>query len=145
VIIRPIRPDDRGAWEPLWQGYQTFYKVSLSAQVTDETWRRLHDPAEPVHGLVAEIDGRLVGMAHYVFHRMTWTVADRCYLNDLFTADSARGRGIGRALTEAVYAAAKAHGATTVWWLTHETNEAARALYERIAKRSGFIQYRHDS
>ncbi len=144
VTIRALRPDDRAAWEPLWQGYQTFYKVSLPAEVTEETWRRLHDPAEPVHGLVAESDGRLVGLAHYVFHRMTWTIADRCYLNDLFTAESARGRGAGRALTEAVYAAAKARGSTTVWWLTHETNETARALYDRIARRSGFIQYRHE-
>jgi len=70
MIVRPIRPEDRAAWEPLWQGYQTFYKVSLPEEVTESTWRRLHDPAEPVHGLVAEFDGRLVGLAHFVFHRM---------------------------------------------------------------------------
>jgi GNAT superfamily N-acetyltransferase len=144
MIVRPIRPEDRAAWEPLWQGYQTFYKVSLPEEVTESTWRRLHDRAEPVHGLVAEFDGRLVGLAHFVFHRMTWTIANRCYLNDLFTHESARGRGAGRALIEAVYSEAKAQGCTTVWWLTHESNETARALYDRIARRSGFIQYRHE-
>ena len=144
MIVRPIRLDDRAGWGPLWRGYLTFYKVSLPEEVTETTWRRLHDPAEPVRGLVAELDGCLVGLAHFVFHRMTWTVADRCYLNDLFTDESVRGRGVGRALIEAVYAEAKAEGAATVWWLTHETNAPARALYDRIAKRSGFIQYRQE-
>ncbi len=144
VTIRPLRRDDRPAWDPLWQGYLTFYKANLPPEATEALWERLHDPAEPVRGLGAERDGRLVGIAHLVFHRSTWSVANRCYLNDLFTADEARGQGVGRALIEACYAEAKAAGAPTVWWLTHETNATAQALYERVAKRTGFIQYRQD-
>ncbi len=141
--IRPFRPEDRSAWEPLWQGYLIFYKSSLAPEVTDETWRRLNDPAEPMHGLVAVLDGRVVGIVHYIYHRSTWTTGDYCYLQDLFTAEEARGHGVGRALIEAVYEQAKAHGASRVYWLTHETNAAAQVLYDKVASRSGFIQYRH--
>jgi GNAT superfamily N-acetyltransferase len=143
IQIRPFRPDDRQDWEPLWQGYLTFYKSSLPAEVTDETWRRLNDPNEPIHGLVAVLDGRVVGIVHYIYHRSTWTTGNYCYLQDLFTAGEARGQGVGRALIEAVYEKARADGASRVYWLTHETNTAAQALYEKIASRSGFIQYRH--
>ena len=141
--IRPFRPEDRSAWEPLWQGYLIFYKSSLAPEVTDETWRRLNDPAEPMHGLVAVLDGKVVGIVHYIYHRSTWTTGDYCYLQDLFTAEEARGHGVGRALIEAVYEQAKAHGASRVYWLTHETNTAAQVLYDKVASRSGFIQYRH--
>jgi len=140
--IRPFTPDDRQAWEPLWQGYLTFYKSSLPPEVTDATWRRLNDPAEPMHGLVAVLDGRIVGIVHYIYHRSTWTTGDYWYLQDLFTAPEARGRGVGRALIEAVYERAQAHGASRVYWLTHETNTDAQILYEKVAARSGFIQYR---
>jgi GNAT superfamily N-acetyltransferase len=140
--IRPLRPDDRTAWEPLWQGYLTFYEASLSPETTDTTWARLHDPAEPMHGLVALLDGEVVGIVHYLFHRSTWTVGNYCYLQDLFTAEAARGRGIGRALIEAVHERAEAEGASRVYWLTHETNATARALYDKVAHRTGFIQYK---
>ncbi|MDP8917345.1 MAG: GNAT family N-acetyltransferase [Pseudomonadota bacterium] len=141
--IRPFTAADRDAWEPLWQGYLTFYKSSLPAEVTDTTWRRLNDPAEPMHGLAAVLDGRIVGIVHYLYHRSTWTTGDYCYLQDLFTTEEARGRGVGRALIEAVYERAKADGASRVYWLTHETNTAAQVLYDKVAVRSGFIQYRH--
>jgi GNAT superfamily N-acetyltransferase len=141
--IRPLRPDEREAWEPLWQGYLAFYKASVAPEVTATTWARLHDPAEPMHVLGAFLDGRLVGIVHYIFHRSTWTAGPYCYLQDLFTAEAARGRGAGRALIEAVYARAQEAGASRVWWLTHETNETARALYDKLADRPGFIQYRH--
>jgi GNAT superfamily N-acetyltransferase len=141
--IRPFSPEDRQAWEPLWQGYLTFYKSTLPAEVTETTWRRLNDSAEPMHGLVAILDGRVVGIVHYLYHRSTWTAADYCYLQDLFTAEEARGRGVGRALIEAVYERAKGDGAARVYWLTHETNTSAQALYDKVASRSGFIQYRH--
>jgi GNAT superfamily N-acetyltransferase len=144
VHVRPLTLEDRPAWDPLWQGYLAFYRVTLSAEATDATWARFHDPAEPLRGLGAVVDGRLVGLAHLVFHHSTWSVASRCYLNDLFAADEVRGRGVGRALIEASYAEARAAGAETVWWLTHEANATARALYERVAKRTGFIQYRQD-
>ncbi|MDF2689924.1 MAG: family acetyltransferase [Microvirga sp.] len=143
IEIRPFRPDDRQAWELLWQGYLTFYKSSLATEVTEEAWRRLNDPAEPMHGLAAFLDGRIVGIVHYLYHRSTWTMGNYCYLQDLFTAEEARGQGAGRALIEAVYERAGADGASRVYWLTHETNTAAQALYDKVASRSGFIQYRH--
>lgn len=140
--IRPLRPDERPAWEPLWQGYLAFYKTSVKPEVTDATWARLHDAAEPMHVLGAFLEDRLVGFTHYIFHRSTWTVGDYCYLQDLFTAETARGLGAGRALIEAVYAQAEAAGASRVYWLTHENNEVARGLYDKVADRPGFIQYR---
>jgi GNAT superfamily N-acetyltransferase len=142
IEIRPLRLEDREAWEPLWQGYLTFYKSTLPPEVTDATWRRLNDPAEPMYGLAAVLDGRIVGIVHCLFHRSTWTIGNYCYLQDLFTAEEARGRGAGRALIEAVYERAQAQGASRVYWLTHETNTSAQALYDKLASRSGFIQYR---
>ena len=142
IEIRPLRPDERQAWEPIWAGYLTFYETAVVPEVTDTTWRRLHDPAEPMHVLGAYLDGRLIGIVHYLFHRSTWTVGDYCYLQDLFTVAEARGLGAGRALIEAVAERAKAAGASRVYWLTHESNTVARALYDRVADRPGFIQYR---
>ena len=142
IQIRPFQSDDRQAWEPLWQGYLTFYKSSLASDVTEETWRRLNDPAEPMHGLVAVLDGRIVGIVHYIYHRSTWTTGNYCYLQDLFTAEEARGQGAGRALIEAVYGRAREAGASRVYWLTHESNATARVLYDRVADFPGFVQYR---
>jgi GNAT superfamily N-acetyltransferase len=142
ITIAPVGKDERAGWEPLWRGYQAFYEVSLPAETTDITWARLHDPAEPMFLLGAYADGRLVGIVHYLFHRSCWTVGNYCYLQDLFVAEEARGRGLGRALIEAVYAAARSAGASRVYWLTQETNRAAQALYDQVADRSGFIQYR---
>jgi GNAT superfamily N-acetyltransferase len=142
LTIRPLSPDERDAWEPLWHGYLTFYESSVAPEVTDETWRRLHDADEPMHVLGAFVEGRLVGIVHYLFHRSTWTIGDYCYLQDLFTVPQARGQGAGRALIEAVAERARAAGASRLYWLTHETNATARALYDKVADRSGFIQYR---
>lgn len=142
VIVRRLRGEERAGWEPLWQGYQAFYRVALAEETSAVTWARLNDPAEPMVALGADADGRLCGIVHYLFHRSTWTVGNYCYLQDLFVAEDFRGRGIGRALIEAVYAAAREAGASRVYWLTHETNETARALYDKLADRSGFIQYR---
>jgi GNAT superfamily N-acetyltransferase len=143
LVIRALRPDERRSWEPLWQGYLTFYKSTVEAEVTATTWARLHDPSEPMHVLGAFLDGTLVGIVHYLFHRSTWTTGDYCYLQDLFTAPESRGQGAGRALIEAVYDRAKVAGASRVYWLTHETNATARTLYDTLAERPGFIQYRH--
>ena len=142
IEIRPVRPDERDAWEPLWSGYLTFYETAVAPEVTDTTWKRLHDPAEPMHVLGAYIDGALIGIVHYLFHRSTWTVGDYCYLQDLFTTPEARGLGAGRALIEAVTERAREAGASRVYWLTHEANATARFLYDRVADRPGFIQYR---
>jgi len=142
IEIRPVGQNERGAWEPLWQGYLTFYKATLTGEQNDLTWKRLHDSAEPMHVLGAYVDARLQGIVHYLFHRSTWTQGDYCYLQDLFVADGGRNHGLGRALIEAVYTKAHDAGASRVYWLTHESNETARALYDKVADRSGFIQYR---
>ncbi len=142
MIIRSSKPTDRAAWEPLWAGYLKFYNSELPRAVTDTTWSRFQDPAEPMQCLVAEDDdGGLIGFTNIVFHRGTWAVGDFCYLEDLFVAPNARNRGIARALIEAVYALADERGAERVYWLTHETNTTARALYDKVARNRGFIQY----
>ena len=142
LIIRPLRPDERAEWEPLWQGYLTFYETRVSPETTDVLWQRLHDPSEPMFALGACVDGRLIGIVHYIFHRSCWTIGDYCYLQDLFVAPDARKSGAGRALIEAVERAAREKGASRVHWLTKEDNHTARALYDQLAERSGFIQYR---
>jgi GNAT superfamily N-acetyltransferase len=142
LVLRAVTEADHDAWMPLWQGYQAFYKVDIPAETTAVTWRRLLDPAEPMHAVLAWQGDRAVGLVHWIYHRSCWTVGDYCYLNDLFAAPDARGAGVGRALIEHVYAAAAAAGCSRVYWLTHETNEVAMRLYDRIAERSGFVQYR---
>ncbi|MBX3518694.1 MAG: GNAT family N-acetyltransferase [Xanthobacteraceae bacterium] len=142
VLIREIGEDERSAWEPLWQGYLEFYSSSQTKDATNETWRRIHDKSEPMFALGAYVDSKLLGIVHYLFHRSFWTTGDYCYLQDLFVAKDTRGLGLGRALIEAVYAKAKEAGASRVHWLTQEGNATARLLYDNIADRSGFIQYR---
>jgi GNAT superfamily N-acetyltransferase len=142
LLIRSLTQADRAAWNPLWQGYLTFYKTELPEAAYDLAWARFHDPAEPMNAYGAFLDGRMVGIAHTIYHRSCWTAGDYCYLQDLFTEESYRGRGVGRALMEHVYAVAKAAGASRVHWLTHETNTDAMKLYDRIGAKSGFVQYR---
>ncbi len=142
IDIRPVGTDERAAWEPLWRAYLDFYRTSVPKQTYDITWARLHDPDEAMHVLGAYIGSRLLGIAHYLFHRSCWTIADYCYLQDLFVAEEARNLGLGRALIEAVEREARAAGASRVHWLTHESNATARALYDTLADRPGFIQYR---
>jgi GNAT superfamily N-acetyltransferase len=142
AVIKPVTPDERAAWEPLWQGYLRFYESSQTSEATDVLWQRLHDPGEPMHLLGAYVEGKLVGIVHYLYHRSCWTIGDYCYLQDLFVSLEARGFGAGRALIETVYEAAQTAGASRVHWLTQEGNAQARTLYDRIAERSGFIQYR---
>jgi len=140
--IRSLTAADRQAWAPLWAGYLEFYHANVSAEVSELTFARLLDSVEPMFCLVAEEEGRLIGIVHYVLHRSTWTRGPYLYLQDLFVAHDVRGSGAGRALIEAVYARADELGAERVYWLTHESNATARLLYDRIAERSGFIQYR---
>jgi len=148
LIVRPIAPSDRAAWDPLWDGYNAFYgregATALPAAVTATTWARFFDPEEPVFALVAESGGALLGLAHYLFHRSTTRVERLCYLNDLFTVPAARGRGVGRALIEAVYAEARRAGSKRVYWQTHTTNAAGRLLYDKLATHAGFVVYSHD-
>lgn len=140
--IRAVTPADRAAWTPLWEEYQAFYRVTIPSAVSDETWRRLLDPAEPMWAALAVADGRGVGLVHWIRHRSCWTTGDYVYLQDLFVAPDARGGGIGRRLIEHVYDAARAADCARVYWLTHETNREAMILYDRVAERSGFVQYR---
>ena len=142
IHVRSLSAADREAWLPLWRGYQRFYETPIDDEVTALTWSRLADPQGPIQGFAAIDEGRLIGIAHYLFHPSSWTLADYCYLQDLFVAEEARGRGAARALIEAVASAAETAGAARLYWLTHESNTAARTLYDRIAIRSGFIQYR---
>lgn len=148
VLIRPVAPEDFARWLPLWDGYNAFYgrsgPTALPAEITRTTWQRFLDSAEPVHALVAERGGRLLGLTHYLFHRSTIHLGLVCYLQDLFTAEEARGQGIGGALIEAVATRARGAGAARVYWLTHETNQTARRLYDQVATNSGFIVYRRE-
>jgi GNAT superfamily N-acetyltransferase len=150
IQIRPIQPTDRAAWQPLWDGYNAFYgragETALPAPVTETTWARFFDAAEPVHALVAvDPHGALLGLVHYLYHRSTTRIEPTCYLQDLFTAPEARDCGVGRALIEAVYAAAREAGVKRVYWQTHTTNAAGRALYDKLAEHRGFIVYGHDA
>jgi GNAT superfamily N-acetyltransferase len=146
LTIREVTPQDYERWRPLWDGYNTFYgrsgPTALPEAVTAMTWSRFFDPYEPVHALVAESNNELLGLAHYLYHRATNAIAPLCYLNDLFTAHAARGKGVGRALIEALYEQARRAGAARVYWTTHETNTTAQALYDKLAEKPGFILYR---
>jgi GNAT superfamily N-acetyltransferase len=146
LSIRAVAPDDYDEWLGLWEGYNAFYGRSggsaLSPDITRMTWARFFDAYEPVHALVAESGGRLLGLAHYLFHRSTIAIAPSCYLQDLFTGEAARGKGVGRALINGVYEQAKLAGSPRVYWQTHETNRTAMQLYDKVAERSGFVVYR---
>jgi GNAT superfamily N-acetyltransferase len=146
LSIRFVTRQDYDQWLPLWDGYNAFYgrsgPTALSPEITRMTWSRFFDAYEPVHALVAESSGQLLGLTHYLFHRSTISIVPVCYLQDLFTAESARGKGVGRALINAVYEQAKLAGANRVYWQTHETNRTAMQLYDRLAERSGFLVYR---
>jgi len=147
-IVRPVTPADFDQWLPLWKGYNAFYKrtgpTAVSDEVTRTTWSRFFDGYEPMHAQVAEHDGKLVGLVHYLFHRNTVMLGPVCYLQDLFTDDTLRGKGVGKTLIEAVYVHAKAAGSPRVYWHTHETNKTAMRLYDYVATHSGFVVYRKE-
>lgn len=140
--VRPLRAEDRPEWAEMWTAYLQFYRTGVADAVYDSTFARLlGDDPRDFSALVAEQDGRLVGLTHYLFHRHAWKIEEVCYLQDLYARPEARGTGVGRALIEAVYATADAHGAPTVYWLTQDFNETARKLYDRIANLTPFIKY----
>ncbi|MDP9043461.1 MAG: GNAT family N-acetyltransferase [Pseudomonadota bacterium] len=147
-LIRPATRSDLAAWRPLWDGYNAFYgrsgPTALPEPITATTWERFFDPAEPVYALLAEVGGQVVGLAHYLFHRSTIRFEPVCYLPDLFTAEACRGRGVGRALIEAVYDAARQRKSGRVYWMTHHGNATARALYDRVAQHTGSVIYAQD-
>ena len=145
LTIRPVTRADYDQWLPLWEGYNAFYKrvgpTAVPLEVTQMTWARFFDGDEPMGALVAENDGKLVGLVHYIFHRNTTMLGPVCYLQDLFTAGDVRGKGVGRALIQAVAAWAKVRGCCRVYWNTHESNATARRLYDSVAENRGFIRY----
>jgi GNAT superfamily N-acetyltransferase len=146
VEIRPVQQADYPQWKILWDGYNAFYgrkdATALPEETTRMTWSRFFDAYEPMHALVAEHVGQLVGLVHFIYHRSTISIAPTCYLQDLFTIESARGKGVARALIEQVYRLANEAGSSRVYWLTHETNETAMKLYDKVADKSGFVVYR---
>ncbi|MGN8019346.1 GNAT family N-acetyltransferase [Phyllobacterium sp. 22229] len=146
LLVRPVTRQDYDQWLPLWDGYNAFYgrsgATALPAEITRTTWERFFDAYEPVNALVAESGGKLLGLTHYIFHRSTISVAPNCYLQDLFTNEAARGKGVGRALINGVYERAQHAGSPRVYWLTHETNHTAMELYNKVADHSGFVVYR---
>jgi len=143
---RAVTRPDYDQWLSLWEGYNAFYgrsgATALTAEITQRTWGRFFDAYEPMHALVAESDGQLLGLAHYLFHRSTISIEPFCYLQDLFTLEAARGKGVGRALIHGVYERAKVAGSPRVYWHTHETNRTAMQLYDEVAEHSGFVVYR---
>lgn len=142
ITIRPISSADRASWTPLWTGYLAYYETTLAPEIYDAQWARLmsDDPAS-MQGLLAEQGGHAIGLAHFHFHIHGWKLTDICYLQDLFTAPDVRGTGAGRALIEAVYAAADARGVPDVYWTTQHFNTTARRLYDRVGKQTPFIKY----
>lgn len=147
TIVRPVTDADYANWLPLWDGYNEFYgrvgPTALPGHITQTTWARILDDGEPVHAVVAERAGELVGLAHFLYHRNTTLIEQACYMQDLFTSQAARGSGVGRMLIEAVYEHARAAGSSSVYWHTHETNRTAMLLYDRVATHTGFVLYRH--
>jgi GNAT superfamily N-acetyltransferase len=142
IDIVPLRPSDHAAWHPLWRGYQAFYEVDIPEATSAVTWARLLDPGEPMAGALAWDGTQAVGLVHHIRHRSCWTIGDYVYLQDLFVAEGGRAKGTGRALIAHVEAVARAAGCSRVHWLTHETNTDAMILYDKVAQRSGFVQYR---
>jgi GNAT superfamily N-acetyltransferase len=146
ILIRPIQQADFPQWKSLWDGYNAFYgregATALPDATTHITWSRFFDSHEPMYALVAEQAGQLLGLVHFLFHRSTISIGPTCYLQDLFTHESARGKGVGCTLIEHVYQLARHEGSGRVYWLTHETNETAMKLYDKVAEKSGFIVYR---
>jgi GNAT superfamily N-acetyltransferase len=145
-LIRTVQADDFDSWKLLWDGYNAFYgrkdETALPEDITARTWARFFDAYEPIHALVADQEGQLLGLVHYIFHRSTIALTTNCYLQDSFTLESARGQGVGRALIEEVYRRAQIAGSSRVYWHTHETNATAMQLYDKVAEKSGFVVYR---
>ena len=142
ITIRPIETADRAVWESLWTGYLEYYETSVTPEVYETSFTRLlgNDPNE-FHGLIAELDGKAVGLVHYLFHRHMWKTENTVYLQDLYTSPDARGQGVGKLLIEAVYQAADDAGCPSVYWLTQDFNQTARRLYDHVGKLTPFIRY----
>jgi GNAT superfamily N-acetyltransferase len=142
VVIRHAEAKDQARWRALWAEYNKFYRTSVGEEVTANTWAMILDPASEVNALVAELDGVMIGLCNYLYHKSTWSMQPRCYLEDLYVDPDARGGGAAKALILACEAEARKHGASRLYWLTQEYNAPARSLYDTISQRSSFVVYR---
>ena len=142
MSIRDAEPGDEAAWRGLWSQYLAFYDVTLTPEVTAATWARLMDPASPMKMRLAVVDGVPVGFAIHMHHPSTWVAGEDCYLEDLFLAPAARGKGLGRALIDDLIALARARGWHRLYWHTDEGNANARKLYDSYVQTDGHVRYR---
>lgn len=142
IQIRPVRLTDKPIWKVLFDGYLEFYETQLSPEQIELTWKRLLDPTFNSHGLIAEVEGSVLGLTHYSFQNSTWAPENYCYLEDLFTSPDARGKGVGKALIDSVLEIAREAGSSRLYWNTDGTNEVARRLYDTFTQVSGKVQYR---
>ena len=140
-IIRSVVPRDFESWLSLWEKYNSFYKRTILSEITKETWKRFLDPQEPVFAFVVEQESQIIGFVHYLFHRHTALMTNSCHLQDLYVLESARGHGVGTSLIELVADQATKAGSPSIYWMTQESNETARKLYDQVAKKSEFIVY----
>jgi GNAT superfamily N-acetyltransferase len=141
ALIRAALPSDEPVWRDMWRGYCDFYSAQVSPEVTQRTWKRILDPDSAIMCIVAEVEGRVCGFAHCVVHENTWESQPVCYLEDLYVDPSARGQGVGAALIEWLRNAMRAEGWARIYWVTHESNERARRLYDRFTQADGFVRY----
>ncbi len=140
--VRDLTVNDEAAWRRLWAGYCSFYKVEMSDEQTNFTWKRMQDPASSIKGLVAEnAEGRVVGICNYLLHENTWTMTPVCYLEDLFVEDTVRGGGVGEALISELQDRMQSEGWSRVYWMTKENNYRARGLYDKFVRSDGFVRY----
>ncbi|MGP2502526.1 GNAT family N-acetyltransferase [Pantoea ananatis] len=143
MLIRTLKDDDIQEWKRLWNSYLRFYQTTQNDRTSDITFSRLLSNEHPMYCMIAEQDGMPVGIVHFIMHRSTWTVGDYCYLQDLYVAETSRGNGLGKALIQAVYEKARNAGCSRVYWTTHENNVRARKVYDHLASKTDFVQYRH--
>jgi GNAT superfamily N-acetyltransferase len=142
ITLHTLIATDFDDWNPLWQAYLVFYKSTLPDDVTSAAFARMVDPAAPTGGFLArDANGQAVGMVKWIDHPTNWALGNSCYLQDLYVSQAGRGLGTGRALIEAVAAAARTRGCARVYWQTHESNETAMLLYDKVATKSGFLVY----
>ncbi|MBU2936262.1 MULTISPECIES: GNAT family N-acetyltransferase [Pacificibacter] len=146
ITIRSLTRTDQEAWKPLWQAYLTFYESAVPDAVSEATFNRLTDPAQSERAaFVAVLDDKIIGFVHYITHAHNWRLEDVIYLQDLYVAPSARGKGAARALINRVYSAADENGTPSVYWMTQESNVTARNLYDQVATLTPFVKYQRPS